>query len=383
MPHVPSFAISYTIRRARRAAGLSQEELASRMGMSPQAVSKWEIGESRPTHLAFSRLARALNLSREELEWGYGVELPLVGPREIEGEGRVVPSGQTILLPALDLGGAELARMLGKPGNFAWISRGDRLAAFANIRDGVACVVSPKRADDEDFPLEGPILLAHDGTAGIAVLRDNLNEALERVNDDGVFLLPASGAHCLGRVIAAFTAIGSPGGFYPANPYRGYPGGIPILKPEEHRRFACQFIKLEETIQNATIKGANLLVMLSYPEAPGRNIFDRVEIFLPIAFLLMAADPAVTSETKLEALRRGASIHCLANEGARGTEPPLPGERVRVCGTWAEPALLLAFITEKLAAKKELGEILENCEKQRVHQALVRTSEDQEDHPEL
>lgn len=38
-----------TIRRLRRAAGLSQEELAERLGVSRQSVSLWEQGNTQPT----------------------------------------------------------------------------------------------------------------------------------------------------------------------------------------------------------------------------------------------------------------------------------------------------------------------------------------------
>lgn len=37
------------IRRLRRAAGLSQEELAERLGVSRQSVSLWEQGNTQPT----------------------------------------------------------------------------------------------------------------------------------------------------------------------------------------------------------------------------------------------------------------------------------------------------------------------------------------------
>ena len=51
------------IRSARRAAGLSQEGLAARVGVSRNAVAGWETGHSRPDLDAVPSLCQALRLS--------------------------------------------------------------------------------------------------------------------------------------------------------------------------------------------------------------------------------------------------------------------------------------------------------------------------------
>ncbi|MGI6028668.1 MAG: helix-turn-helix domain-containing protein [Candidatus Heteroscillospira sp.] len=53
--------------KARREAGLSQEELAARLGVSRQAVSKWETGEARPDVDKLAALCRELGLSMDWL----------------------------------------------------------------------------------------------------------------------------------------------------------------------------------------------------------------------------------------------------------------------------------------------------------------------------
>ena len=53
--------------RARRARGLSQEELAERLGVSRQAVSKWETGEASPDLSKLTALSGALSLSLDVL----------------------------------------------------------------------------------------------------------------------------------------------------------------------------------------------------------------------------------------------------------------------------------------------------------------------------
>ena len=61
----------------RKEKGLTQEELASHMGVSPQAVSKWENDQTCPDISALPRLARLLGVSVDELLEGKA-ELPAV-----------------------------------------------------------------------------------------------------------------------------------------------------------------------------------------------------------------------------------------------------------------------------------------------------------------
>ena len=52
------------IREARRNAGLSQEKLAEQIGVSRQAVTKWEAGQAAPSTENLLRLAEALHRPR-------------------------------------------------------------------------------------------------------------------------------------------------------------------------------------------------------------------------------------------------------------------------------------------------------------------------------
>ena len=55
------------IMALRKAAGMTQEQVAERLGVSPQAVSKWENDVSCPDVATIPRIARLFNVSTDEL----------------------------------------------------------------------------------------------------------------------------------------------------------------------------------------------------------------------------------------------------------------------------------------------------------------------------
>ena len=55
------------IQEGRRAAGLSQESLGERLGVSRQAVSKWETGTADPSTSNLLALAKLFGVPAEEL----------------------------------------------------------------------------------------------------------------------------------------------------------------------------------------------------------------------------------------------------------------------------------------------------------------------------
>ena len=56
-----------SILNLRQNANMTQEELALRMGVTPQAISKWERGQSLPDLSIFTELCKALNVSADKL----------------------------------------------------------------------------------------------------------------------------------------------------------------------------------------------------------------------------------------------------------------------------------------------------------------------------
>ena len=69
--------IGKRIALLRKEKGLTQEELATHMGVSPQAVSTWENDQTCPDISTLPRLARLLGVSVDELLEGKA-ELPAV-----------------------------------------------------------------------------------------------------------------------------------------------------------------------------------------------------------------------------------------------------------------------------------------------------------------
>ena len=61
----------------RRRKGMKQEELAEKLGVSPQAVSKWENNQTCPDIALLPKLAQLLGVSVDELLTGKTAEPPV------------------------------------------------------------------------------------------------------------------------------------------------------------------------------------------------------------------------------------------------------------------------------------------------------------------
>ena len=62
----------------RREKGLKQDELAEKLGISPQAVSKWETDQTCPDISLLPQLAKLLDISVDELLSGKQESAPAV-----------------------------------------------------------------------------------------------------------------------------------------------------------------------------------------------------------------------------------------------------------------------------------------------------------------
>ena len=59
--------IGYNIKRIRLSRGLTQREMAERLSVSPQAVSKWERGKTYPDVTMLLPIADMLGVTLDEL----------------------------------------------------------------------------------------------------------------------------------------------------------------------------------------------------------------------------------------------------------------------------------------------------------------------------
>jgi transcriptional regulator with XRE-family HTH domain len=55
--------------RKRLAAGLTQQQIADKLGLTQAAVKKWEKGRSMPSPRYFPKLARILHITGEEVTY--------------------------------------------------------------------------------------------------------------------------------------------------------------------------------------------------------------------------------------------------------------------------------------------------------------------------
>lgn len=115
------------IAKARKAVNMSQAQLAQHLFISPQAVGKWERGESMPDITTFNRLAEILgvdlNYFSESIESGAGEKLPLDSPDKQSVQEPVNPPGSPerqvqINLTAIDLQKSDFAGVTLHKGKF-------------------------------------------------------------------------------------------------------------------------------------------------------------------------------------------------------------------------------------------------------------------------
>lgn len=75
-------SIGNRIAKYRKAKGLTQEALANQMGVSSQAVSKWETDASCPDISALPQLCGILGITTDELLTGNSSEVRMIPPAE-------------------------------------------------------------------------------------------------------------------------------------------------------------------------------------------------------------------------------------------------------------------------------------------------------------
>lgn len=133
-PRLP-FLVGEQIKAARLDRHMTQEELASRIGISRAQLGQWESQNRNPRMRNFKKIAEALNIDSEELLY-YGIDMEKAERKHHEEE-KADPCGYRINALNLLLRGLSPAGL-------------DKvLEATINIIQEGGCYLLPNDEDDE------------------------------------------------------------------------------------------------------------------------------------------------------------------------------------------------------------------------------------------
>lgn len=90
MTDLKSLTLGRRIQALRKEQGLTQDALAERMGVTPQAVSKWENDQSCPDILSLPQLAKELNTTVDTLLTGASADSAVPAVPAKKPEDRIV-----------------------------------------------------------------------------------------------------------------------------------------------------------------------------------------------------------------------------------------------------------------------------------------------------
>lgn len=82
--------VSSRLQELRKAAGYSQEQLAEMLGVSRQAVSKWESGQTNPDINNVGRLSEIYNKSTDYIIFGEEREAQIVYQEKIVYQDKII-----------------------------------------------------------------------------------------------------------------------------------------------------------------------------------------------------------------------------------------------------------------------------------------------------
>lgn len=122
--------IAHNILKLRKAAGLTQEQVAERIGVARQTMAKWENGESAPDIGSCNRLAELFDVSLDDL-------VNYDGPETVAGP--LPPKGKYVF-GAVTVGERGQIVIPQKARKIFDIKPGDTLVVLGDIEQGIAMV---------------------------------------------------------------------------------------------------------------------------------------------------------------------------------------------------------------------------------------------------
>jgi len=163
--------IGLRIAKARATAGLNQSELARQLGVSPQAVQKWEAGETVPRGRRIECLAGALGIPVAYLISGSDMDS---GLRLVSDKPALPFIGKTVVVPRLDISGSMGRGLPLSDGNMDIIERMtvsvDWLRQSVNATNPNNLAIITGRGDSmEGTFTDGDLLLVDRGVTELAM----------------------------------------------------------------------------------------------------------------------------------------------------------------------------------------------------------------------
>ena len=104
------------IAAARRAAGMSQEQLGEALGVSRQAVSKWESGQTKPDLEAVGKMCELFHLSADYLLLGREEKKDDGSAAQAQPKAQTTPGGYSLILVDTNPSPWETRRILRNSG---------------------------------------------------------------------------------------------------------------------------------------------------------------------------------------------------------------------------------------------------------------------------
>lgn len=104
------------IAAARRAAGMSQEQLGEALGVSRQAVSKWESGQTKPDLEAVGKMCELFHLSADYLLLGREEKKDDGSAAQAQPKAQTTPGGYSLILLDTNPSPRETRRILRNSG---------------------------------------------------------------------------------------------------------------------------------------------------------------------------------------------------------------------------------------------------------------------------
>lgn len=162
------------ISRSRQNAGLTQEELALRLGVTPQAVSRWERNQSMPDILLFSDLCRVLHVSADSmLETTHG---NITGEYDSRAQEEIFKNLNRCNEPLEILVGMGLAEVWENERCTAWVAEQRKLLSQEGFLLPVVRIRDDCRLRDKEFIITAFRRVLHD--EDIEVIDENTWESM-------------------------------------------------------------------------------------------------------------------------------------------------------------------------------------------------------------